>query len=131
MSFEVLNILDTLHINRQNLRILHPRLDIENMPLLIFVNKGIEVRTHALTLEIIADTCGPHVAKAATFIVCQSVPFTAIIMILDVAPSVRPFFRERKYEIFHACFSVTFIMASSRRKATNIGVSCFFHRVRS
>jgi hypothetical protein len=40
------------------------------MPLLIFVNKGIEVGTHALTLEIIADTCGPDVAKAATFIVC-------------------------------------------------------------
>lgn len=39
------------------------------MPLLIFVNKGIEVGTHALTLEIIADTCGADVAKAATFIV--------------------------------------------------------------
>lgn len=40
------------------------------MPLLIFVNKGIEIGTHALTLEIIADTCGADVAKAATFIVC-------------------------------------------------------------
>lgn len=39
------------------------------MPLLIFVNKGIEIGTHALTLEIIADTCGPEIAKAATFIV--------------------------------------------------------------
>ena len=39
------------------------------MPLLIFVNKGIEIGTHALTLEIVADTCGPEVAKAATFIV--------------------------------------------------------------
>ncbi|KAL0578514.1 hypothetical protein V5O48_003507 [Marasmius crinis-equi] len=38
------------------------------IPLLIFVNKGIEIGTHALTLEIIADTCGPDVAKAATFI---------------------------------------------------------------
>ncbi|KAK1228680.1 hypothetical protein PQX77_008333 [Marasmius sp. AFHP31] len=37
-------------------------------PLLIFVNKGIEIGTHALTLEIIADTCGPDVAKASTFI---------------------------------------------------------------
>jgi len=35
---------------------------------MIFVNKGIEIGTHALTLEIIADTCGPDVAKAATFI---------------------------------------------------------------
>ncbi|KAF9270015.1 hypothetical protein L218DRAFT_952214 [Marasmius fiardii PR-910] len=40
----------------------------ESRPLLIFVNKGIEMGTHALTLEIIADTCGPDVAKAATFI---------------------------------------------------------------
>jgi hypothetical protein len=64
-----------LRDNRQNLRILHTRLDIENMPLLIFVNKGIEVGTHALTLEIIADTCGPDVAKAATFIVCHSAFF--------------------------------------------------------
>jgi hypothetical protein len=44
-------------------------LDINNLPLLIFVNKGIEIGTHALTLEIIADTCGPDIAKAATFIV--------------------------------------------------------------
>ena len=39
------------------------------MPLLIFVNKGIEIGTQALTLEIIADTCGPDIAKAAAFIV--------------------------------------------------------------
>lgn len=37
--------------------------------MLIFVNKGIEVGTNALTLEIIADTCGPEIAKVATFIV--------------------------------------------------------------
>ncbi|KAG6866064.1 hypothetical protein C0991_009161 [Blastosporella zonata] len=53
---------------RENLRILQPHLDPKKMPLLIFVNKGIEIGTHALTLEIIADTCGPDVAKAATFI---------------------------------------------------------------
>ncbi|KAJ3507177.1 hypothetical protein NLJ89_g6449 [Agrocybe chaxingu] len=47
---------------------LKPSLDVENLPLLIFVNKGIEVGTNALTLEIIADTCGPDIAKAATFI---------------------------------------------------------------
>lgn len=41
----------------------------EKHPLLIFVNKGIEVGTDALTLEIIADTWGPAAAKAATFIV--------------------------------------------------------------
>jgi len=39
------------------------------MPLMIFVNKGIEIGSHALTLEIITDTCGPEIAQAATFIV--------------------------------------------------------------
>ncbi|KAF8078822.1 glycerol-3-phosphate dehydrogenase [Lyophyllum atratum] len=53
---------------RENLTILHPQLNAMKMPLLIFVNKGIEIGTHALTLEIIADTCGPDIAKAATFI---------------------------------------------------------------
>ncbi|KAG6817724.1 hypothetical protein H0H87_004515 [Tephrocybe sp. NHM501043] len=54
---------------RENLTTLHPHLDAKKMPLLIFVNKGIEIGTHALTLEIIADTCGPDVAKKAAFIV--------------------------------------------------------------
>ena len=40
-----------------------------HVPLLIFVNKGIETKTRALTLEIIADTCGPEIAKISTFIV--------------------------------------------------------------
>ncbi|KAH7106700.1 NAD-dependent glycerol-3-phosphate dehydrogenase [Auriculariales sp. MPI-PUGE-AT-0066] len=53
---------------RQTLTELRPRLDENNLPLLIFVNKGIERGTNALTLEIIADTCGPAVAKVATFI---------------------------------------------------------------
>ncbi|KAL5533965.1 hypothetical protein ACEPAG_425 [Sanghuangporus baumii] len=53
---------------RELLTELHPRLDPNNMPLLIFVNKGIEISTHSLTLEIIADACGPEVAKAATFL---------------------------------------------------------------
>jgi len=52
---------------RENLAKLHLLLNGSH-PLLIFVNKGIEIETHALTLEIIADTCGPAVAKAATFI---------------------------------------------------------------
>jgi hypothetical protein len=41
----------------------------DKLPLLIFVNKGIEQDTQALTLEIIADTCGPDVARVATFLV--------------------------------------------------------------
>jgi hypothetical protein len=48
---------------------LKPTLDMNNIPLIIFVNKGIEIGTQALTLDIIADTCGPEVAKVATFIV--------------------------------------------------------------
>ncbi|KAL0951468.1 hypothetical protein HGRIS_008156 [Hohenbuehelia grisea] len=53
---------------RQNLTLLHPKLDETKLPLLIFVNKGVEIGTHALTLEIIADTCGGAIARAATFI---------------------------------------------------------------
>ncbi|TRM65922.1 hypothetical protein BD626DRAFT_486242 [Schizophyllum amplum] len=53
---------------RQTLTVLHPRFNEKKHPLLVFVNKGIEVGTNALTLEIIADTCGPNIAKAATFI---------------------------------------------------------------
>jgi len=57
-------------IRSTTLQTLRPSLDLDNLPMLIFVNKGIEVGTNALTLEIIADTCGPEIAKAATFIVC-------------------------------------------------------------
>ncbi|PPQ71125.1 hypothetical protein CVT24_009861 [Panaeolus cyanescens] len=53
---------------RSTLQTLRPALDVNNLPLLIFVNKGIEVGTNALTLEIIADTCGADIAKASTFI---------------------------------------------------------------
>ncbi|XP_006454031.1 hypothetical protein AGABI2DRAFT_132769 [Agaricus bisporus var. bisporus H97] len=53
---------------REMLRTLRPKFNIENMPLMIFVNKGIEVGSNALTLEIITDTCGPEVAEAAAFI---------------------------------------------------------------
>ncbi|KAG8716723.1 translational elongation factor EF-1 alpha [Ceratobasidium sp. 394] len=38
------------------------------IPLLIFVNKGIEAGAQALTLEIIAETCGKEVARASTFL---------------------------------------------------------------
>jgi hypothetical protein len=54
------------------LRDIHSQLDPSNLPLLIFVNKGIEAETKALTLEIILDECGREVAKAATFIVSLS-----------------------------------------------------------
>lgn len=56
-------------LEREILTTLKPTLNLEKLPLFIFVNKGIEIGTHALTLDIIADTCGPEVAKVATFIV--------------------------------------------------------------
>ncbi len=62
----------TLSINgyhRETLTALKPTLEGGKVPLLIFVNKGIEIKTRALTLEIIADTCGPDIAKIATFLV--------------------------------------------------------------
>ncbi|KAG6875956.1 hypothetical protein C0993_006586 [Termitomyces sp. T159_Od127] len=67
-SMDVLLFAIPTQFLRANLAILQPLLDTKKMPLLIFVNKGIEIGTHALTLEIIADTCGPEVAKKATFI---------------------------------------------------------------
>ncbi|CUA69595.1 NAD(P)H-dependent glycerol-3-phosphate dehydrogenase [Rhizoctonia solani] len=53
---------------RKVLEELHPRMPKERIPLMIFVNKGIETGTQALTLEIVAEACAPEVAKAATFI---------------------------------------------------------------
>jgi hypothetical protein len=54
---------------RETLTKLRPSLDVDKLPLLIFVNKGIEVGTNALSLDIIAETCGKEAARAATFIV--------------------------------------------------------------
>lgn len=42
---------------------------------MIFVNKGIEADTKALTVEIILDECGPEIAKVATFIVRSQLRF--------------------------------------------------------
>lgn len=65
----IFGCLAEVHGGRESLRILQPRFEIETMPLMIFVNKGIEIESNALTLEIITDTCGPEIAQAATFIV--------------------------------------------------------------
>ncbi|KAF7311084.1 Glycerol-3-phosphate dehydrogenase [NAD(+)] [Mycena chlorophos] len=68
-SMDVLLFAIPTQFLRDNLTKLQPALsDKTKLPLLIFVNKGIEIGTDALTLEIIADTCGADVAKAATFI---------------------------------------------------------------
>jgi hypothetical protein len=68
---------------RQLLTSLRPNLDEAKLPLLIFVNKGIEIGTNALTLEIIADTCGRDIALQSTFIVrilysCKQVSFSKL-----------------------------------------------------
>jgi hypothetical protein len=55
--------------SRSILTRLRPNLNENKLPLLIFVNKGIEIGTNALTLEIIADTCGKDIALLSTFIV--------------------------------------------------------------
>ncbi|KAG8906545.1 hypothetical protein FRB99_006659 [Tulasnella sp. 403] len=47
---------------------INPLLNHSKLPLLAFVNKGIEASTRALTLEIIADTLGKRAAKVAAFI---------------------------------------------------------------
>ncbi|KAI0275338.1 glycerol-3-phosphate dehydrogenase [Gloeopeniophorella convolvens] len=47
---------------------MRPSFNDANLPLFIFVNKGIETDTNALTLEIIADTCGKDIARVATFL---------------------------------------------------------------
>lgn len=55
---------------------------------MIFVNKGIETDTQALTLEIIADTCGSDIARAATFIVSHtSVPQVRRLTFTQSGPS--------------------------------------------
>lgn len=80
---------------RDTLTKLQSRLDARNLPLLIFVNKGIEISTRALTLEIIADTCGKDVARVATFIVsiiCVYLPIDSELR-LDLVWAV---FRQRK-----------------------------------
>lgn len=58
--------------SRSNLAALKPILNYDKLPLMIFVNKGIEMSTQSMTLEIIADELGPEVAKVATFLVSTS-----------------------------------------------------------
>ncbi|KAL1708361.1 6-phosphogluconate dehydrogenase [Schizophyllum commune] len=67
-SMDVLIFAIPTQFLRQSLATLHPRFNEKKHPLLVFVNKGIEIGTNALTLEIITDTCGPALAKAAAFI---------------------------------------------------------------
>ena len=58
--------------SRSTLAALRPVLNFNRLPLLIFVNKGIEASTQCMTLEIITDELGPEVGKVATFLVSES-----------------------------------------------------------
>jgi glycerol-3-phosphate dehydrogenase len=79
---------------RATLTALRPALDEKKLPLLVFVNKGIETSTRALTLEIIADTCGKDIARVATFIVSTLRHSPYAVMLSD--SSVGPLVRERE-----------------------------------
>ena len=93
-------VLNEQHDCRDTLTKLRPNLDEAKLPLLIFVNKGIEIGTQALTLEIIADTCGPQIAQAATFIVSTPSISTDGMLYL-ISCLVGSIIRDRKYVHVH------------------------------
>lgn len=64
---------------------------------MIFVNKGIEIGTQALTLEIIADTCGGKIAREATFLASDLVIFLDESFTLTMSVTVGTFVRKRKW----------------------------------
>jgi hypothetical protein len=76
--FELSRRLTSPLVEREILGKIHDIFDSQNLPLLIFVNKGIELGSHALTLEIIVDICGPEVAKVSTFLVGSSLIFRRV-----------------------------------------------------
>jgi hypothetical protein len=71
-----LALISFFSLDRENLLEIKPKLNYDSLPLLIFVNKGIEVGTQALTLEIIAETLGKDVARSATFLVSSTLPLS-------------------------------------------------------
>lgn len=42
--------------------------EVKPLPLLVFVNKGIETGTNKLPLEVIEEVCGPSIAQSSVFI---------------------------------------------------------------
>lgn len=58
-------VLDSLHLDA---------LPPARLPLLVFVNKGIETGTNKLPLEVIEEACGKEVAHVSTFLVSR-VPY--------------------------------------------------------
>ena len=99
-------------------------MDEKSLPLLIFVNKGIEIGTQALTLEIIADTCGSEFARVATFIVSvdQQVTQTGIDYIsIQSGPS---FAKESKpIHLLVASTLTNLILPVVRRQPTSVSVA--------
>jgi glycerol-3-phosphate dehydrogenase len=67
-SMDVVLFAIPTQVLRENLVKIKDRFDYSSLPLLVFVNKGIEIDTQALTLEIIADTLGGEAARVATFL---------------------------------------------------------------
>lgn len=102
--------------NRETLIKLEPNFDRENLPLLIFVNKGIETDTQALTLEIIADTCGSAIARAATFIV--SLALSADICSYDPGVSLGPRL-QRKVGVYFKIHYTSFPKKNTKLSAGN------------
>ena len=42
---------------------------VSPLPLLVFVNKGIETGSNKLPLEVIEEVCGSEIARVSTFLV--------------------------------------------------------------
>lgn len=61
----------------QSMRSMLKKLDLVNvarLPLLIFVNKGIETGTNYLPLEVIAEVCNDKIADVSCFLVRRFLP---------------------------------------------------------
>jgi glycerol-3-phosphate dehydrogenase len=102
---------------------LKPALNFDNLPLLIFVNKGIEASTQCMTLEIIADELGPEVAKAATFLVSKSAAHRRSLDDSDLTPSPdRRSQKKVRFETEHIK-RLTKDFAVVRRQPTSVSIA--------
>ena len=111
-------------IFRETLRVLRASLDVNNLPLLIFVNKGIEVGTNALTLEIIADTCGVDIAKAATFIV-RFFQSHSVSRLTAVYSQGHPSRKKVGHSLNSSLSSSSDLIAVVQRQPTSVSVASF------
>lgn len=89
-------------IPTQSMRSVLSALDLKNvspLPLLVFVNKGIEQGSNSLPLEVIEDVCGPEIANVATVLVrlstiSLSVTHVRADLVLDLSQSGPSFSQE-------------------------------------